>query len=573
MINPIPEDAFTTLVVRYLDDLLDPAEFVQFERQLQSDPEKRRRFRELCQQTEELRCLLEPDQAAQAVEVSPLPLLPAPSPSERAHWLRAVWSGLRRRGRWELGLIAALLLAVVGLLFRSGIGIVGSNEKHAEPSQVAEILHARGAVDEDGRRIVAGDKLAPGKLSLETGYLELQMVNGAILLLEAPAEMDLLDSCRTFLHTGNLVFRVPNPSAQLEVSTQDVRMRDRGTKRGECGVAVDRAGGTTIQVFDGAVETVPVDDRKNACVVSSGETVRVQEGQLDNVLSSPERFVRVFPHSPFPVNRPRFDTCHIVPAPGPVTIDGDLSDWDRSGEFHSFCEEPLATTHQARGYLMYDDHFLYIAAEVSDPFPMASVIDPSLDGKLAWKGGGLKLRLSTDPGLGWPLDAYDLYHHPRRPPLRPQDVSNRLVHLTMWYYKPEEKACLHLAYGMTLHSERANPPGYRGAFRKHADGKGYTLEYTIPWELLGIAPGQGHPKGGDVTAACWAVHWAEADGRVWAGHMVDVLNPNDTGWTYKRAATWGKAVWHETGPLPPGTVKAVEMPRFQLGPPGRPLLP
>jgi ferric-dicitrate binding protein FerR (iron transport regulator) len=575
MIYPIPDDAFTTFVVRYLDDLLDPAEFVEFERQLQSDPDKRRRFWKLCQQAEELRCLLEPDQAAGGVDAPPVPLLPEPPTPTRAHAFLARETKLRRWGIWGLGIAAALIMALVGVLFRGGPGTSRQDGRQEAQSSVAEVLRARAAVDEDGSSIVVGGKFNPGKLSLASGILELQMANGALLLLEAPAELDLLDSSRAFLHAGKLVVRVPDPSARVEVSTIDVRMRDRGT---EFGVAVDAATGTTIQVFDGAVETVQTAAPENARLVRVGEAVRVQERlPLLDVPFAPNRFVRVFPPErekrAFPANRPRFDTCHIVPAPGPVTIDGDLSDWDQSGEFHSWCAEPFATTYQARGYFMYDDRFLYIAAQVSDPFPMASVIDPTVDGKLAWQGGGVKVRLSTDPGLGWPLDAYDLYHHPRRPPLRPQDVSNRLVHLTMWYYKPAEQPCLHLAYGMTLHSERANPAGYRGAFHKHADGKGYTLEYAVPWELLGIARGQNHPKGGDVTAACWTVHWAEADGRIWAGHLVDVLNPEDSGWTYKRAATWGKAVWHEKGHLPPGTVKAVAMPQFRLGPPGRTLFP
>lgn len=95
---------------------------------------------------------------------------------------------------------------------------------------------------------------------------------------------------------------------------------------------------------------------------------------------------------------------------------------------------------------------------------------------------------------------------------------------------------------------------FQEAFRKHADGKGHTLEYAIPWELLHGA-GEVRPHGGDVTAACWTVHWAEADGRVWSGQLVDVLNPKVRGWTYQRSATWGKAVWHETGHLAPQTVQ------------------
>jgi hypothetical protein len=44
-------------------------------------------------------------------------------------------------------------------------------------------------------------------------------------------------------------------------------------------------------------------------------------------------------------------------------------------------------------------------------------------------------------------------------------------------------------------------------------------------------------------------------GRLWKGYLVDVLNPAEKGFTYFRAATWGKAIYHPTGRLPPGTVR------------------
>src|SRR5262249_19057464 len=130
--------------------------------------------------------------------------------------------------------------------------------------------------------------------------------------------------------------------------------------------------------------------------------------------------------------------------------------------------------------------------------------------------------------------------------------SEHLVHLTMWYCKPKEQACLFLEYGMDIHGGRVNPPGYRGAFRKDADGRGYTLEYAIPWNLM--SAGDDPPQAGDVLGACWEVHWSDEEGRLWRGKLIDVLNPAERGVTYFRAATWGKAIYHRTGHLPKGAV-------------------
>ena len=99
----------------------------------------------------------------------------------------------------------------------------------------------------------------------------------------------------------------------------------------------------------------------------------------------------------------------------------------------------------------------------------------------------MQVRISTSRELGWPLQG--------RSPLdaeamqkgfgrRPQDVSENLVHLTMWYHRPTSAACLMLQYGLDLHRDVVNPSGAQGAFRKDSDGQGYTLEYAIPWSLL-----------------------------------------------------------------------------------------
>jgi hypothetical protein len=147
------------------------------------------------------------------------------------------------------------------------------------------------------------------------------------------------------------------------------------------------------------------------------------------------------------------------------------------------------------------------------------------------------VRLSTDSGLGWPVGAVRGRRHPA-------DHSGRLCHLTLWGRGPTGAAHLGVAYGMDLHGEAVDPPGVRGAARRHPDGAGYTLEYAIPWEVLGCPPGEPRrPTAGDVTGCCWTVHWADAGGRVWRGQLVDVLNPERAGWTFQRADTWGRAEW------------------------------
>ena len=60
------------------------------------------------------------------------------------------------------------------------------------------------------------------------------------------------------------------------------------------------------------------------------------------------------------VNVGRYDSVHIVPAPGPIAVDGDLSDWDTSGEFFTYRFEEQKDLYAFHGYMMYDKDNLYI---------------------------------------------------------------------------------------------------------------------------------------------------------------------------------------------------------------------
>ena len=210
--------------------------------------------------------------------------------------------------------------------------------------------------------------------------------------------------------------------------------------------------------------------------------------------------------------------------------------------FHSQCDG--AKDYGVEGTMMYDAQYLYVSAHVADPAPMRNLIDPATDGDMGWKGGGLQVRLSTDRALGWPVDANaEIYYQSQPIKQRLQDVNEKIVHLTLWHHAPSQKDCLHISYGMDFHGGQTNPNGYRAAFRKDADGRGYTLEYAIPWELL-KAHGD-PPRAGDTLAATWTVHWSDESGRRWRGQLVEIRNPSEPlrNNHWDRAASWGKAIY------------------------------
>ena len=62
----------------------------------------------------------------------------------------------------------------------------------------------------------------------------------------------------------------------------------------------------------------------------------------------------------------------VVQAPGKVALDGDLKDWDLSGEILTYVVEASMTYQSAKTAMMYDNEALYISSRVADPTPLRS---------------------------------------------------------------------------------------------------------------------------------------------------------------------------------------------------------
>jgi len=68
---------------------------------------------------------------------------------------------------------------------------------------------------------------------------------------------------------------------------------------------------------------------------------------------------------------------HAVPAPGRVTVDGSLDDWDLSGRIlMCYDVETLADVYSGRVAAMYDGVALYVSVQWKDPVPMGNSHDP-----------------------------------------------------------------------------------------------------------------------------------------------------------------------------------------------------
>jgi hypothetical protein len=439
----------------------------------------------------------------------------------------------------------------------------GPGGQAAASDPLATVTQTRFLLPADGERpLVVGQCLEAGRIKLLGGVVELRLRNGVVIVFEGPGELDLAGDLAATLRDGNVVVRMPQRMNGFVVRTATSEVRDLGT---EFAVSIGPGKATDVQVYDGAVIASPSRPREPAAPpqrLRAGEAARFlaePDAAAMPMAFRPERFVRRLPADvgiPLGGSSAADDPRHygparqaaivVHPAPAGMVIDGRLDEWaDRPG-FRGTRDGTATCPEWADGRMMYDETCLYIAAHVGDPLPLRSIIDPEIDGEWGWRGGSVQVRISTDRRMGWPARGNGSSYYVQRgitpSPAQEEWARNpRFAHLTMWFHAPTKTPCLTINAGMLFNHCTTNPPGFAGAFVADPDGRGYTMEYAIPWALLGCADDP--PQSGDVLAAVWQVIWADETGRTRREQMVEIRNPDEPLRinVWERAATWGRA--------------------------------
>ena len=464
-----------------------------------------------------------------------------------------------------ISIAAASIVLIVLIIF-------SERPRHTSTDGIARIIKVNEAVGVNGNIWQENSFLSEEIIELKSGQAEIQTKLGVTLVLDAPAKLqiDKKDPLKSFLYKGQVVARVPPNAIGFTIETPTAKVVDLGT---EFGVSADDETGTAIQVYEGEVITSTKDGKSQERLIV-GQAVRIGKeinAKPEELPFQPNRFIRYLPdpwskdkkhRKVTPYNKAIYDSVHIVPAPKGVSIDGNLDDWDLSGQFSTNCEPPYSDFYHVKAAMMYDENYLYVSAIVGDPYPMRSIITNQEEKQLYGKGGCITLRLSMDRLMGWPALGEGSGTRKRRE-LEPKDLNEKLIFAHFWHYAPESKANFAVSYGMNQQTKTLEPKCFKGYFKKHPDSMGYTMEYAIPWNLLNCADDP--PQPGDILACTWLVHWAGPEGKNWKGQLIDVINPAKTDiWNFQNASTWGKAVFHEKGNLPEGTVKA--LPPIEMNP-------
>ncbi len=236
----------------------------------------------------------------------------------------------------------------------------------------------------------------------------------------------------------------------------------------------------------------------------------------------------------------RHSFISVVPAPGPVKIDGKLDDWDMSGEILTYECLEFADKRYARTAMMYDKDYLYVSAYFKDTTPMHHSVDGRVDADRGWDGDALQLKLINDPAVGYPFVLKE-----------PRPVGRDIQ---IWYCdvpgRNEPQMCIHTLL--------INPNGelkwvdplwnYFGADTQTAFQKfdgAYLLESRIAWARLGMP---GPPAAGSKLAFSTQHLWGNDAGSHYATSVNDVNAPGG-GFTYQRAGGWGYMLFEPTGHL------------------------
>jgi len=125
-----------------------------------------------------------------------------------------------------------------------------------------------------------GDSLPAGSLKLETGLAQIEMLSGATLVIEGPADFELLSPDEVFLAKGKLRVIVPPAAAGFAVDMPKGKVIDLGT---EFGMHVLENGAAEIYVYIGKVlfEGKDLDAERAFAELEAGESVFVDEtGEL-----------------------------------------------------------------------------------------------------------------------------------------------------------------------------------------------------------------------------------------------------------------------------------------------------
>jgi len=276
-----------TLLNHYFDHALGAGEKQELESTLLASAEAREVFWEMSRWHGAIRQWGEEEggrrEAVQArTTVSPAPPLRVfPSPSRQGPAPGARGKSFRRpsnpsKAWWPLAVAASVVLGLFAWMLWPPAKSIEKAKEFAVLRHAATVVWA-----DETSAPKQGAALRGGTLKLKSGALQLDFARGARVVLEGPAEFELLSPNSGALRSGKLFATVPTPAHGFTVQTPTFSAVDHGTQFG-CIVPVGAP--PELHVFQGAVglETTANEKRE----LHERQAVRLAGTQVEEIPSN-----------------------------------------------------------------------------------------------------------------------------------------------------------------------------------------------------------------------------------------------------------------------------------------------
>lgn len=205
-------------------------------------------------------------------------------------------TGQSSRGKAEhrIGLVAA----VAGLAACTLLGWFWLQRESSSPTLpagqvVAELVHRIDAtVTSQGEDWLSGE-LRVGRYSVNRGLIDVRFPTGVAVLIESPAEFEVLSESRLVLFQGRLSADVPPAGVGFTVETPEAKVVDYGT---EFSVEVN-SGESEVHVFRGHVRVHPKAEQavpSNAVDLRTDQAIRINDAtrRPAGIDLAKDRFIR-----------------------------------------------------------------------------------------------------------------------------------------------------------------------------------------------------------------------------------------------------------------------------------------
>jgi hypothetical protein len=177
-----------------------------------------------------------------------------PLPRELPTAPRAARTGVGRAFRFAAAVLLGAGLSLLASSAWRGAGkppvAPGPEEERPIADCVATLLFADNCQWGMKERMLEGQRLPPGPLSLLRGLAILRFDGGAAVVLEGPSELRIVSRVFAWLDSGRLTVRAPKEAAGFTVRAPASDVIDLGT---EFAIVVERGGATEVHVLEGEV--------------------------------------------------------------------------------------------------------------------------------------------------------------------------------------------------------------------------------------------------------------------------------------------------------------------------------